>query len=388
MQNANLRTEKQKLRRQQTFILKNLHKSQQSRDKLTDELQNLLKAQEIILEQNESLAEKQIALEQQQAYLEQARLKFRKRTIELFGKMIDLKKAKKTIKQQNELLEKQKADLTREKEKAGKFYHRFRERTIELFGKMIDLKKAKKTITSQNKELAKVNATKDKFFSIIAHDLRNPIGGFLNLTNLLVEEYETLEEEEKRQFITSLNQSAKQLQQLMENLLHWSRAQTGTISYNPEFYSLKTLINEQLEVLRTNLQEKSLLVYLASSDDHIVYTDLPMMSTVIRNLLSNAIKFSHPGMSIHIRTQKNRDKTILTIQDEGIGMTKEKQEHLFALGSSQTQTGTCNEKGSGLGLLLSNEFVRQCGGALAVESAPKKGTTFTISLPATNNNTP
>ena len=140
-------------------------------------------------------------------------------------------------------------------------------------------------------------------------------------------------------------------------------------------------------MLRTNLQEKSLLVYLGSSDEHIAYTDLSMMSTVVRNLLSNAIKFSHPGTSISIRTYRDSETVKVTIQDEGIGMTREMQAQLFELGSAQRQTGTCNEKGSGLGLLLSNEFVRLCGGELAVESAPQKGTTFTISLPAEKNNT-
>jgi len=384
-QNANLRTEKQKLRREQASMLKNLQYSKKTSEKLSDELHNLLKAQEIILEQNASLAEKQQALEKQQHNLEQARLKFRKRTIELFGKMIDLKKAKKTINHQKTQLEDQQNRLISEQEKAAKFYHRFRERTIELFGKMIDLKKAQKTITRQNKELEAVNTTKDKFFSIIAHDLRNPIGGFLNLTNLMVEEYDQLNDLEKKNFTLSLNQSAKQLHLLMENLLQWSRAQAGKINYAPKKYFLKELIEEQMEVLRTNIEEKSILIYISSSKDHVAYIDVPMMSTVVRNLLSNAIKFSHPNSAIHINTQRNNNFIQFKIKDEGIGMNTETQEQLFNLGSSRTQTGTNNEKGSGLGLILSYEFVKQCKGTLKVDSVPQKGTTFTIELPAAKN---
>ncbi len=384
-QNISLRTEKQQLRRKQVSMVKSLQRSHKTREQLSDELLNLLKAQEIILEQNASLAEKQQTLEKQQKNLEQARLKFRKRTIELFGKMIDLKKAKKTINEQNRQLQNQQTRLKLEQEKAAKFYHRFRERTIELFGKMIDLKKAQKTITNQNKELEAANATKDKFFSIIAHDLRNPIGGFRNLTSLLVEEYDQLKEEEKKNFITSLHHSAKQLHLLMENLLQWSRTQTGAINYSPKSYSVKDLIDEQAELLRTNIEEKSILLYTSSSKDHVALIDVPMMSTVVRNILSNAIKFSHPYSNIYIRTTSTEQSIQLEIKDEGIGMSKETQEQLFHLGSSQTQKGTNNEKGSGLGLLLSYEFVRLCKGTLKIDSEPNRGSTFTIEIPAAKN---
>lgn len=382
-ENAQLRSEQKKLRRSQALLTKNLHSSRKNQQALYSEIDNLQNAQNIILEQNKTLALKQKKLELQQTKLEEARIKFRHRTIDLFGKMIDLKKAKKTIAEQNARLELQTIELTAQKEKAAKFHQRFRQRTIELFGKMIDLKKAKKTIAHKNDELAQANATKDKFFSIIAHDLRNPISGFLNLTELMVTDLHKLNEEEKERFTKNLNTSAKNLHMLMENLLQWSRAQIGKIQSTPSQQPICPLLEEQIDILNTSIQQKQILIYLASSDAHNACFDRNLLGTVFRNILSNAIKFSHPEGSIYISTQINEKQLAIIIKDEGIGMSQEIQEKIFDIGTWHSQKGTCNEKGTGLGLIICKEFVELNNGSIEFKSALNKGTTFRILLPVT-----
>ena len=210
-----------------------LKKSQDEKEQLAKKIANLENAQDIIFEQFRELELQRLSIDKQQKKLEEASEKFRGRTIDLFGKLVDLKKAKKTISQQNEKLGKQQKEIEIHQELLEKSSHKFRERTIELFGKMIDLKKAKKTISGQKEEieihrekLKAINASKDRFFSIIAHDLRNPIAGFLNLTEVLSNNFEVFSEDESKEFIDVMNEASKQLYNLLDHLLQWSRAQT------------------------------------------------------------------------------------------------------------------------------------------------------------------
>ncbi|HAN18607.1 MAG: hypothetical protein A2X13_13735 [Bacteroidetes bacterium GWC2_33_15] len=345
------------------------------------------KVDETISKQYSDLETKRLELEIQQKKLEDSSEKFRGRTIELFGKMVDLKKAKKIISQQNEQLEKQKYEIEIQQSQLEKTNQKFRERTIELFGKMIDLKKAKKTISLQNEELElqrkklhELNASKDKFFSIIAHDLRNPIAGFLNLTEILSENFSTFSEKESQEFIDVMNQASKQLYNLLENLLQWSRSQTGSVPFEPKYIALKKIIENTIDLLMMNIENKKLKIYIKIDDQCTVFADENMITTVLRNLISNAIKFSNPEGAITIRAELKDKEVEISVIDNGIGMKQEDKEKLFRIDVHHTTPGTSDEKGTGLGLILCKEFVERNGGKIWVESDLNKGSAFKFTL--------
>ncbi|HAF28681.1 MAG TPA: hypothetical protein DCG75_06495 [Bacteroidales bacterium] len=376
------------LNQENSEIVSFFKKSQEENVKLTDKILSLEKAQDIIFEQFRDLELQRIDLEKQQKKLEEDSEKFRSRTIDLFGKLVDLKKAKKTISLQNEKLETQQKEIEIHQTLLEKSNEKFRERTIELFGKMIDLKKAKKTISLQKEEienhreqLTALNASKDKFFSIIAHDLRNPIAGFLNLTEILTNNFDVFSENESKEFIEVMNEASKQLYNLLENLLQWSRAQTGGITYEPKFISIKKMVDETIDALMINIENKSIKISLNLDEKAIVFVDENMITTVIRNLLSNAIKFSHRNEIISIRCTSKEEFVELSVIDNGIGIKKEDREKLFRIDQHLTTPGTSEEKGTGLGLILCKEFVEKNRGKIWVESDLNKGSEFTFTLP-------
>ncbi len=370
-----------------TEIINFLKNSQEENTKLTDKIESLEKAQDIIFEQFRTLELQRIDLEKQQKKLEEESDKFRSRTIELFGKMVDLKKAKKTISQQNKKLKTQQQEINNHQLLLEKSNHKFRGRTIELFGRMIDLKKAKKTISQQKEEiedhrekLKALNASKDKFFSIIAHDLRNPIAGFLNLTEVLTNNFDVFSEKESKEFIGAMNQASKQLYNLLENLLQWSKSQTGNITYKPKFVSVRKMVDNTIDTLMINIENKSIKININIDEKTIVFVDENMITTVIRNLISNAIKFSHPEGLISIRCVKKDEHVELSVIDNGVGIKKEDQKKLFRIDQHLTTQGTSEEKGTGLGLILCKEFIEKNDGKIWVESELNKGSSFKFIL--------
>jgi len=365
-----------------------LKKSQEEKELLAKKIANLENAQDIIFEQFRELEIQRLSIDKQQKKLEEASEKFRGRTIDLFGKLVDLKKAKKTISLQNDKLGKQQKEIEEHQELLEKSSAKFRERTIELFGKMIDLKKAKKTISIQKEELEvhreklkDLNASKDRFFSIIAHDLRNPIAGFLNLTEVLSNNFEIFSEDESKEFIDVMNQASKQLYNLLENLLQWSRAQTGSISFNPKPVLVKSLFENTIDNLMVNLESKKINISIKVEKETEVFVDEDMISTVFRNLLSNAIKFSHSGETISIRCSDEGEFVKISVIDNGVGINKIDQEKLFKIDQHVTTQGTSEEKGSGLGLILCKEFIEKNNGEIWVDSEINKGSSFNFTLP-------
>jgi len=360
---------------------------------LLERVEDLKSVQFTLSRQYTDMETKRKELELQQKKLEESSEKFRGRTIELFGKMVDLKRAKKIISQQNEQLEKQQYEIAIQQAQLESTNQKFRERTIELFGKMVDLKKAKKTISLQNdeleqqrKKLHELNASKDKFFSIIAHDLRNPIAGFLNLTEILSENFSSFSEKESKEFIDLMNHASKQLYNLLENLLQWSRSQTGSIPYEPKPIVLKTIAENTIDLLMMNIENKKIKIHIKIDDQCKVYADENMITTVIRNLITNAIKFSNINGLITLRADCVGDSVEISIIDNGVGMKKEDQDKLFQIDKHHTTQGTSNETGSGLGLILCKEFVERNGGNIWVESDLNKGSTFKFTLPFSKAN--
>jgi len=243
---------------------------------------------------------------------------------------------------------------------------------------MLSLKN--KQITDQSDVLNKLNTTKDKFFSIISHDLKGAIGGFLAQTDFLAEDFKTLPQDDMHDLIIKMNQSSKQLYALLENLLEWSRTQTGSIKIKPEKFKLKSLVENILPVFKEHMQEKNLNCIVKIDKRHTVFADVNMTSTVFRNLITNAIKFSHPGNSITIQAYSEKDFIQTEVIDHGIGISQENQEKLFRIDQNFSNRGTHNEKGSGLGLIISKEFVELNQGKIWVDSQIGKGSSFKFTL--------
>lgn len=236
-------------------------------------------------------------------------------------------------------------------------------------------------LRQSEQQLRELNSTKDKFFSIIAHDLKNPIGAFKNVLELLYESYDDFSREELIEFIEPLKDSAKQLFNLLENLLLWSRAQTGRIEKKPETFNLNYLINQNINLLKLQAENKNIALTYEGNDQIEVFADMNMITTVIRNLINNAIKFTPNGGKITITTIQQNDFAIVCIADTGIGMSMEVQEKLFRIDVHHTSLGTNEEKGTGLGLIICKEFVEANGGKIWVESKESKGSQFYFSIP-------
>lgn len=246
----------------------------------------------------------------------------------------------------------------------------------------LQMSKDRKIIERNRHELKMANATKDKFFSIISHDLRGPIGNFATLIDLIQDPDDLLEEEEKAQLMDELKQSAKTTFALLENLLEWSRTQRGTIKFNPVDSSLNDIASSNYQLLKPAAQNKKIQLKLEMEPNLVACVDHHMVNTVIRNLLNNAVKFTPEGGTITLAGKTIENSVELRVSDTGVGITPENQEKLFRLDQHYTTRGTNAEKGSGLGLILCKEFVERNGGTITLESEPGKGASFIIHFPA------
>ncbi|MDP3149147.1 MAG: PAS domain S-box protein [Ignavibacteria bacterium] len=242
-------------------------------------------------------------------------------------------------------------------------------------------KKSELMIQQQNKQLVELNSTKDKFFSIIAHDLKSPFQGFLGMTKLISENINEFSSEEVSQHTKKLNQSAQNLYKLLQNLLDWSRVQNGKMDFIPEVFSLKKLIDQNIKTLEQRIMQKRISMNNEVPDTQKVFVDEMMINSTIGNLLSNAIKFSKSGGKVIIRAKSISDKLLeVSVSDTGIGMTDKTIKKLFKIDEKVGREGTDGEPTTGLGLLLCKEFVEKHGGTIWVESEEGKGSTFTFTI--------
>lgn len=235
---------------------------------------------------------------------------------------------------------------------------------------------------STEEELRLLNATKDKFFSIIAHDLKNPFNSLLGFSDLLMNDFEQYDKEEIRRFIRIIHESSKHGFTLLENLLQWSRAQSGRIAFIPEKINLRDIIKGCVDLLQIPADKKEISIYQDIPNDIEIIGDLEMLSTVFRNLLSNAIKFTPERGRIKIRARNLPQRVEISIIDTGIGIPEEKIPDLFRIDKQVSTLGTNNEKGTGLGLILCKEFVDKHKGLIKVTSERKNGSEFKVILPA------
>lgn len=231
------------------------------------------------------------------------------------------------------------------------------------------------------KKLNDLNATKDKLFSIIGHDLRGPIGASKSLIDLILSDFDLSDTEYLTQTLETLQSASSSTYDLLEILLEWAKSQQNEVSFTPEKISLKTLVDTTINLLSEAANKKSIQIHNNIPENQFVYADKNMLSTTIRNLVSNAIKFTLENKNIRISINENENLWTISIEDEGIGIDKENLHKLFKANESFTTYGTANEKGSGLGLLLCKEFVIRHDGQIWAESEVGKGSNFTFTLP-------
>jgi len=251
------------------------------------------------------------------------------------------------------------------------------------------LTKLNRTTLQQNKELKKLNKEldaanreKDKFFSIIAHEVRNPLWWFKNLAEMLSISYKSMDEQKLEKVIRSLDDTAKNSFHLMDNLLQWSKMQLGRNAFAPEKINMLPTITDNVNLWKTAASYKNINIQYCVLPSVYAKADKEMLDTVIRNLLSNALKFTNQGGSISIRAYETDRQVTVEVEDTGIGISRERANRIFVSQKQISTLGIMHEKGSGIGLLLCKEFIEKNGGTIAVESQENRGTIFRFNLPA------
>lgn len=246
---------------------------------------------------------------------------------------------------------------------------------------MTDLNRLVEELKISTQELSRLNATKDKFFSIIAHDLRNPISQITALTELMHDDMARKDYSEAEQLAELIHTSSERAMGLLSNLLEWSRLQTGRIAFNPAPNLLNESVKSCLELHEELIKKKNIQLKTNIPENLQAHYDRNMVETVIRNLVSNAIKFVNPGGIIQINAWKEDNTVYVTIKDNGIGILANKQVNLFSIEGNYSTRGTLNEEGTGLGLVLCREFIERHEGKITLQSEPGKGSEFTFTLP-------
>lgn len=241
--------------------------------------------------------------------------------------------------------------------------------------------KTNEILNKKNKLISEINNQKDKFFSIIAHDLRGPFNGFLGLTELLAEDIDSMTPKEIQFAAGSMRSSAKHLFRLLENLLEWSRMEQGLIPFLPKEHLLMPIVSECIVTLKDNAHNKKIKITNDIAANTKAFADHNILQFVIRNILSNAIKFTAKGGEINIKAIENESQTTISIIDSGIGMSWQMIENLFTLDVQNNRKGTDDEPSTGLGLILCKEFIQKHSGKIWVESEEGKGSTFYFNFP-------
>lgn len=242
------------------------------------------------------------------------------------------------------------------------------------------LKQAEEEITKQRDLLKDENATKNKFFRIIAHDLRNPMGTLVNFSDLILHEFSSIEKDELKSYIDQFHRLSNTTFCLLENLLQWASSQAGRIPFNQERIDLTEIIKTNLDLVKAKADSKDIKLVSRIETECPAFADENMIKTVIRNLLSNALKFTPDKGTIEVKCSENNEYLYVKIKDSGVGINEEDQKKLFKIDVHHSTLGTSNEKGSGLGLILCKEFVEKNGGSINIESELNKGTSIEFTL--------
>ncbi len=229
--------------------------------------------------------------------------------------------------------------------------------------------------------LEEENANKDKFFSIISHDLKNPIGVIMSTTDFLDLEYDDFSDKERKELISVIKNSSRRIYDLLEDLLDWARAKMGNMRYQPKSTILSRIGNEVFDLLEYNANSKEIELLNNISNSTMVYGDENMINLIIRNLISNSIKFTNKGGKIELNSKVNDDEVTISVSDNGVGISENDQQKLFRIDTYHTSVGTNDEPGTGVGLIFCKELVEKNNGRIWVESELGKGSKFHFTLP-------
>jgi len=265
------------------------------------------------------------------------------------------------------------------------YYNRYQlkhKAAVALKEKLDIIEKINQQLKESEEELRKLNNTKDKFFSIMAHDIKNPLGGMLTITDVIKNDFKRLTDEEKMEMFETINKSAQHLYTLLENLLHWSRSQTGRIPFKPVKLNLYEIVNNNIELQKANSDKKNIIIINMIDQNLTAVADKEMFNLIVRNLISNAIKFTNNNGQIIISAQQKDGMIEVSVEDNGVGISKDNIGKLFRIDTQLIVPGTNNETGTGLGLILCKEFVTKNGGDIWVTSEEGKGTKFSFTVPA------
>ncbi len=246
--------------------------------------------------------------------------------------------------------------------------------------------KKEKRLEEKEKQLKELNASKDKFLAIIAHDLRNSFHLIINMTELMIGNVEKNNIEAALKKGKIIYDTSVNTYHLLQNLLEWALIQQKGMQFKPVDLDITPLIDEEVRNLRTQYEQKDLTITHSTTPRHMVKGDIEMLKTVIRNLVSNAIKYSYPGGNIQITSTEKTGNVTVSIADQGTGMTKEEQDLAFSGEGGLTKKGTAAESGTGLGLRLCLEFVHLHGGKIWVNSTPGEGSMFSFTIPSGDSN--
>ena len=256
------------------------------------------------------------------------------------------------------------------------------QQTLDKYADLLEEKN--RELAQKNKQLEEANASKDTFFSIIAHDVKSPLAGFLSFAQLL-RHVQNIGQDQFQELVTHFQQSAERLLALLENLLTWAQIQRGTIEFMPQRINLQLCAASVAGLFHQNATQKNIALDNALSHDIWVNADANILETILRNLLSNALKFTPSGGRVELRAVCDAAAVKVMVTDTGVGLSEENAANLFLVGKRSRQTGTAGEKGTGLGLILCKEFVEKHGGKIGVESTLHHGTTVWFTLPRSDN---
>ncbi|WP_298370024.1 tetratricopeptide repeat-containing sensor histidine kinase [uncultured Lutibacter sp.] len=248
------------------------------------------------------------------------------------------------------------------------------------------ISKMNEEIKSQANNLKQLNKTKNRFFSIIAHDLKNPFNSIKGFAVLLIENINIYDEEKRLKFLKIIKGSAIKASDLLDNLLIWANSQSGKLKFEPETIEIVKQVADVVTLLEVQAINKEISIYNNVHHNLYVYADKNMLNTILRNLLSNAIKFTNKGGCVKIDSVLEENKVLISVKDNGLGMSSDAVKNLFNVDNIGSKTGTANEQGSGLGLVLCKEFIAKHDGEISISSKINEGSTFTFTLPICTSN--
>lgn len=293
------------------------------------------------------------------------------------------------LKLANETLERERLALEKEKEKKElieqqkqELQQQVKEKTADLQLKNIILEETIGQVKESETKLSQLNQVKDKLFSVVSHDLRNPLATMQSFLKLITEHHEKLSPEERTKLLSEAQQSLDNLNELLYNLLQWSKSQMNLLQFRQDKLNVKTIIENAVRLVHLYAHMKEVSITIEVEEGLTAHADKDMTEFIIRNLLSNAIKFSHRSSEVTVTAFSENGSIRVEVMDTGIGLSDTKIKKLLEKHSSISRRGTEKEKGTGLGLLISKDFIEKNGGTLAIKSEPGKGSVFSFTMPA------